>query len=93
MREYNVRTSPVEFLDILELQTDEEVNCHGKMIISGHIKDEQEEEYLRLLSGNVWEQIQMVGKKGEIQVLFFGIVTDFAIIHKNDQRKLTLEIM
>lgn len=93
MREYNVRTSPVEFLDILELQMDEAVNCHGKMIISGHITDEQEEEYLGLLSGNVWEQVQMVGKDGEIQVLFSGIVTDFAIIHKNDQRKLTLEIM
>ena len=83
MKEYNIRTSPVEFLDILELQMDvvkrisglfsdqntasfnfssakekrsfldilelqmdEEVNCHGKMIISGHIADEQEEEYL-----------------------------------------------
>lgn len=93
MREYNVRTSPVEFLDILELQMDEEVNCHGKLIISGYITDEQEEEYLGLLTGDVWEQIQMIGKEGEVQTLFSGIVTDFSVIHKNDQRKLTLEIM
>lgn len=93
MKEYNIRTSPVEFLDILELQMDEEVNCHGKMIISGHIADEQEEEYLGLLTDNVWEQIQMVGKEGEIRILFCGIVTNFSIVYKNDQRKLTLEIM
>jgi len=46
MREYNIKTSPVTFLDILELRQEEEVNRHGRMIISGHISDEQEEEYL-----------------------------------------------
>lgn len=93
MREYNIMTSPVEFLDILELQMDEEINCHGKLIISGHITDDQEEEYLGILTDNVWEQIQMIGKEGEARVLFNGIVTDFSIVHINDQRKLTLEIM
>lgn len=93
MREYNIRTSPVEFLDILELQMDEEVNCHGRMRISGHITDEQEEEYLGILTDNFWEQVQMVGKEGEVRILFNGIVSDFSIVHINDQRKLTLEIM
>ena len=51
------------------------------------------EEYLGLLTDNVWEQIQMVGKEGEIRILFCGIVTNFSIVYKNDQRKLTLEIM
>ncbi|MDD6626872.1 MAG: contractile injection system protein, VgrG/Pvc8 family [Lachnospiraceae bacterium] len=93
MREYHIRTSPVEFLDILELQLEEEINQHGKMILSGHIIDDQEEEYLGLLTGEVWEQVQMIGKDGEIKTLFTGIVTDFAITYINDQRKLTLEMM
>ncbi len=93
MREYNIRTSPVEFLDILELQMDEEVNCHGKVTILGHITDEQEEEYLALLTGKVWEQIQIIDKDGEVRILFSGIVTDFSIIYKNDQKKLMLEVM
>lgn len=93
MREYNIRTSPLEFLNILELQIEEEVNCHGKGIISGYISDEQEEEYLGMLTGEVWEQIRMIGKEGEVQILFHGIVTDFSMIYCNDQKKLTLEIM
>ncbi len=93
MREYNIRTSPLEFLDILELQLEEKINQHGKMILSGHIMDEQEEEYLGLLTGEVWEQVRMIGKDGEIKTLFTGIVTDFAITYINDQKKLTLEIM
>ncbi len=93
MREYSIRTSPLEFLNILELQIEEEVNCHGKMVISGYISDEQEEEYLGMLTGEVWEQVRMVGKEGEIQILFHGIVTDFSVTYCNDQRKLSLEIM
>lgn len=92
MREYNIRTSPITFLDILELQVDEEINCHGKVMISGHITDEQEEGYLGMLSGNVWEQIRITGKEGEVRTLFSGIISDFSIIHRNDQSKLTLEI-
>lgn len=93
MREYSIRTSPLEFLNILELQIEEEVNCHGKMVISGYISDEQEEEYLGMLTGEVWEQVRMIGKEGEVQLLFHGIVTDFSVIYCNDQRKLTLEVM
>ena len=34
MREYNITTGPVAFLDILELRQEEEINQHGRMIIS-----------------------------------------------------------
>lgn len=46
MRDYNIQTEPVAFLDILELRREEEVNRHGGVVISGHITDEQEEEYM-----------------------------------------------
>lgn len=93
MREYNITTSPVAFLDILELRQEEEINQHGRMFISGHISDGQEEEYLGLLTGKVWETVQAVGMDGEVKTLFTGIVTDFSVSILNDQRKLTLEIM
>lgn len=93
MREYNITTGPVAFLDILELRQEEEINQHGRMIISGHISDDQEEEYLGLLTGKVWETVQAVGMDGEVKTLFTGIVTDFSVSVLNDQRKLTLEFM
>lgn len=92
MREYNISTSPVTFLDILELRQEEEINRHGRMILSGHISDEQEEEYLGMLAGTVWEQVQAVGLDGEAKTLFTGIVTDFFISVINGQKKLTLEL-
>ena len=93
MREYNIITGPVAFLDILELQEEEEINQHGRMFISGHISDDQEEEYLGLLTGKVWETVQAVGMDGEVKTLFTGLVTDFTVSMLNDQKKLTLELM
>ncbi|MBO5032839.1 MAG: hypothetical protein J6D08_13310 [Lachnospiraceae bacterium] len=92
MREYDIRTSSVKFLDILELWLEEEINQHGRLIISGHIADEDEEVYLGLLTGDVWEQVQLIGEDGEVKILFTGIVTDFSIALTNGQKKLTLEI-
>lgn len=93
MREHNILTAPVEFQDILELQREEEVNQHGRMVLSGHITDEQEEEYLGLLTGTVWETVRAVGDDGEEKTIFSGIITDFSITELNDHKKLTLEMM
>jgi len=60
MLEYNIRTSPVEFLDIMELRLEEEAGQHGRLLVSGHIRDEEEELYLGLLSGDVWEHVRLV---------------------------------
>lgn len=93
MREYDIRTGPVEFLDIVELKLEEEAGRHGWLSISGHIRDEEEERCLGLLSTDVWEQVQLVGKAGESVTLFVGIVTDFTIACINDQKRLTLTVM
>jgi len=93
MREYDIRTGPVEFLDIVELKLEEEAGRHGWLSISGHIRDEEEERCLGLLSTDVWEQVQLVGMDGESVTLFVGIVTDFTIACINDQKRLTLTVM
>ena len=92
MRDYNIQTEPVAFLDILELRREEEVNRHGSVVISGHITDEQEEEYTGLLTGDVWEVIRAAGPDGEEKSVFAGIVTDYSITAADGQRRLTLEV-
>ena len=92
MRDYNIQTEPVAFLDILELRREEEVNRHGGVVISGHITDEQEEEYTGLLTGDVWEVIRAAGPDGEEKIVFAGIVTDYSITAADGQRRLTLEV-
>ena len=92
MREYNIVTSPISFLAILEMRKEEEINRHGKMTVTGYISDDSEEKYLRLLTGEVWEKIEAVGETGDMDILYWGVVTDFSIEQINDQKKLTLEI-
>lgn len=93
MKEYYVRTSPVEFFTVLELHMELEAGKHGKLKITGYIGDEEEEKYLRLLTGDVWEKVERVDESGGAETLFLGIVTDFTISLVNDQKKLTLELM
>lgn len=92
MRDYNIQTEPFTFLAILEIQKQEEINEHGKMTITGFIEDEKEEEYLRMLKGEVWEKVEAAGRDGETEILFWGIVTDFSVELINNQKKMTLEI-
>lgn len=92
MREYNIKAAPISFLAILDIKKEEELNCHGKMTITGYIRDDGEEESLRILRGDVWEKVEAVGEKGDTEILFWGLVTDFSIERINDQKKMTLEI-
>lgn len=92
MKDYNIRTEPVTFLAVLELQKEEEINEHGRMTITGYIEDEAEAEYMEMLSREVWEKVEAVGKDGETDTLFWGVVTDFSIELLNNQKKMTLEI-
>ena len=92
MKDYNIFSTPLTFLSIQEIQMKEEVNEHGTMTITGFIEDEMEENYLHLLTGDVWERVEKVGKDGERQTLFWGIVTDFSINSEYHQKQMTLKI-
>lgn len=92
MKEYNIRTSPVSFLAILELRMEREVNRHGKVTVTGYIADEEEEKYLKMLTGEIWEKVEGISGDGAPETLFWGTVTDFTVMSDNDQKKLTLEI-
>lgn len=92
MKEYNLKTEPLQFLEIRELKVSREINEHGTAVISGYIADKDEEIYIKQLTGDVWEKIEEVGKDGETQTLIWGIVTGFSIESMKDQKKMTLEI-
>ncbi|MGL5437595.1 MAG: contractile injection system protein, VgrG/Pvc8 family [Lachnospiraceae bacterium] len=92
MREHNIRTEPLQFITIKELSVKRHINEHGTAVISGYIADENSDEYLELLSGNVWEKLEEEGEDGEVQTLFWGVVTGFSIENINEQKKMTLEL-
>lgn len=92
MKEYYIHTEPIGFLSILDLQMQEETGAHGTMTVTGYIEDEKEEEYFARLTGEVWEKVEKVGKDGDRQILFWGVVTDFSIDSGYHQKKMTLKI-
>lgn len=92
MKEYNIKMSPLEFLTVLDLKVEKEMNQHGRLVVSGYIEDEKEEAYLEALSNSVWEKAEALSNTGEAETLFWGIVTDFSFETVNDQKKMTLEL-
>lgn len=92
MNEYNLKTEPLQFIELSELRVSREINEHGTAVISGYIADEDEQIYSNQLTGDVWEKIEQIGKDGEVQTLFWGIVTGFSIESRKDQKKMTLEL-
>ena len=92
MKEYNLKTGPIRFIEIRELMVNRQINEHGTAVVSGYIEDEDEDIYLKQLTGDVWEKIEEVGEKGDVQTLFWGVVTGFSVERVNDQKKMTLEL-
>lgn len=93
MKDYNIFAAPLAFLSVQKIQMKEEINEHGVMTITGFIADEEEKNYMqRLLAGDVWEMVEKVGMDGEREVLFWGIITDFAIDSEYHQKQMTLTI-
>lgn len=92
MKDYNISTAPLAFLSILDIRIKEEAGEHGVMTITGYIEDEDEKKYLSLLTGDVWEKVEKVGKDGEREILFWGIITDFSIEAGYHQKQMTLKL-
>lgn len=92
MKDYNILASPLTFLSILDVQMEEKIGEHGRLIIEGYIEDEKEEEFLSLLKGDIWEKVEKIGKNGEREILFWGIVTNFSISSQHHEKRMFLEI-
>ena len=46
MKEYNLKTEPLQFIEIRELKVSQEINEHGTAVISGYIEDKDEDIYI-----------------------------------------------
>ncbi|WP_313152237.1 phage baseplate assembly protein V [Lacrimispora sp.] len=92
MKEYNLKAEPLKFIEIRNLTVSRQINKHGTAMVSGYIADTDEETYLKMLTGDVWEKIEETGKDGEAQTLFWGVVTGFTIERAGDQKRMTLEL-
>lgn len=92
MKDYNIFASPLTFLSILDIQMEEKIGEHGRLVIEGCIEDEKEEEFLSLLKGDIWEKVEKIGKDGEREILFWGVVTNFSISSQHHEKRMSLEV-
>ena len=90
MREQKIILEPFELLDVLECSGEIKANCHGRMLVKGHINQEKEQEYLQMLLTETWGSVKIRDDKGKEKILFSGIVTEGEIEVENGLKTLTV---
>ena len=93
MRDYRIETTEFEFLSILSLTIDIEINEHACTIITGLISDENAEGYRNKLIQDVWVRISAVDENKQRTDLMYGIVAGFTMDRFPHRTVLTLKIM
>ena len=71
MRAQNIKIKQFELLDLLEYRGIQEINEHGTVSISGHIREEKEQEYLKMFFNDLWVDIVAIEEEEE-KILFSG---------------------
>lgn len=79
MRDYQIIVEPIDYVALLDMQIKKEINEHAKATVTMRIRESDKDQYLSELQNGMWMGIKAVGEKGEIKVLFRGIVTDFQV--------------
>lgn len=91
MRAQNIKIKQFELLDLLEYRGIQEINEHGTVSISGHIREEKEQEYLKMFFNDLWVDIVAIEEEEE-KILFSGIVAEGRIQSQNHVKTLYLEV-
>jgi len=92
MREVAIKTDVFEFIDILEYNGLKEVNKHGFLRITGHIRKELESQYLLLAQEEVWVKVTAVSSTEEEATLFYGLLTEMELGVENGVHTLSIEM-
>lgn len=92
MREQLIKVKPFEFLNILEYTGIQILNEHGVVAISGHISEQAQKDYIRMLLGEVWAEVIIFDEAGKEKEIFCGLVTNASIYDQNNVIVLYLEI-
>ncbi len=90
MKEQRVILEPFELLDVLECKGEIQANCHGSMLIRGHINQEKEQEYIQMLLTETWGSVKVRDENGKEEILFSGIVTEGDIMVENGLKTLSV---
>ena len=93
MREYRIEITQFEFLTILSLSINKEINNHACAVVSGLISDENATDYRDKLMQDIWVQILAFDESGQSKIILNGIVAGFTMDCISTQKTLTLKIM
>ena len=91
MRDYQLKIEPFEYVALQNVEIHKGLNCHADAKISIRIKDDRKEEYLSILAADTWLKVTAEGETGTSAVLFYGIVTGFAMGQDGYETILRLE--
>jgi len=93
MRECRIEITEFEFLSILSLTIDVEINKHACAIITGLISDENAAAYREKLTQDVWTRISAIDENKQSTDVMNGIVAGFSMESFPHRTILTLKIM
>lgn len=84
--------APFEFVNYIEVECVKELNEHGRIKITGVIREEESRKYMELAAKEVWVSVNAISEKEEIRRLFAGILTGLWIKKEGQVSVLTIEV-
>lgn len=92
MRAVKIIVEPFEYISLTMVECVKALNQHGRMIITGLIRHEHEQEYMALAARETWVCVKAVSEGGEEQVFFHGILTGMQMKKEAQASVMTIEI-
>ena len=74
MRVVKLLVEPYEFINFVKLESKKELNQHGILQLTGLIKKDKEEEYLKRAEEETWVSIKVVSDEGEEERFSIGYI-------------------
>ncbi len=90
MKAIKIHVSYFDYIAITELKIDRQVGEHAAARIRGNIRDEDVEEYRKLLTQKIWVTITVEDESGGKKVLMTGVIAGFSL--ESLQHVYTLEL-
>jgi len=90
MRENTIKITPFEFINILDLQIEKQVNEHITARIVGTISPDNEDRYVESAASSRNMVIAAQDNNGAEKILFSGLVNDVSIQYVNELRTLVV---
>ena len=79
MKANRIHVSYFDYVAITELKIDQEIGEHARARIRGSIRDEDVEEYRKLLTQKIWVTITVESEQGEKKIFMTGIIAEFSL--------------